>query len=82
MPKKLNLPMTLNDTYFEPKIVRMRKGVVRVGRLSAECAKGLGCPTCRFITMNRRKRSVGAFDSVGDVLIEMTAASYDIQWFG
>ena len=80
MSKKTNLPIPLNDIYFEPPVWRMPKGLAFVSILSPAEVDVLDCAPCIFIVRDHCGNPFAAFEFVSDALIMLTASGYDIRW--
>ena len=80
MSPKSQLPVPLNDTYFEPISWRMSRGLVYVSVLTAAERMDPQFVRCMFVAKTATGVIKGAFEFVSDSLTELTTKGYDIVW--
>lgn len=80
MIKRTQLPMPLNDTYFEPSDWQMSNGILYVSILTAADQADTRLSDCKFVAKTATGEIRGGFKYVSDVIIMLTKEGYAIVW--
>jgi hypothetical protein len=80
MTAKSQLPVPLNDTYFEPSDWQMVYGRLYVSVLTATERAEPRFQNCAFVARTAAGQVKGSFEFVSDALIGLTAQGYAITW--
>lgn len=79
MTSKPKLPMRLNDIYVEPGVISLPWVVAY--RLSSEEIRLNNCAPARFGVMDGRGETGAVFESIADLLIEMSKQLISVRSF-
>ncbi len=80
MTAKSQLPMPLDNAYFEPSRWRMPLGLIYVSVLTDAERADPQFVNCKFIARTAAGEVKGAFEFVSDALNELTSMGYDVAW--
>ena len=77
MAKVTKLPMTLNDTYYEPKSWTMSKGDAQVCRITKEQLAAADCMGCTWVAFNSQDYPIAIFRHIAIAFTFLAEKGYN-----